>query len=228
MKNNKPRKWETLYERLSKQGQNAELVLKAELETEYYEENKNSKEDSAKVSYKMSKKANKIIGNLPKVKNILELRNLLDTRHKAIQAELKRRKENKKLEEEMTKLNEEYETITFKMKERDLPEKERKQLEKQLETNRTKRDENNKKFLINNKEQSEIDFSEMDDNKLRKEALQLSTKVSMCNMTCNALMKGESWQTIEVQLGNWDNVKLKANKENTEKLNEIKDAKKEE
>ena len=42
MKNNKQRNWEKLYERLMNEGQNAELVLSAELETEYYEKNNNN------------------------------------------------------------------------------------------------------------------------------------------------------------------------------------------
>lgn len=217
------RKWEQLYERLSNEGANAKLVLVAELESEYYEKNPNAKVDGARVTYDIEKKADMILDNLSKVENLLELREEFEAQVKEIQEELNNRNllvKNEKLEQELVALDEEKTKLKNELKNPNLTQEEKDKLNKKLLENQAKIDSNNKQYSKNALAYEDNEkFADMSDKQLKDSVMSLKTKISIVNTVCNNLMKGYSWESIELKAANDD--RFTANRENAEKIDNL-------
>ena len=212
MKKNQ-KKWEKEFEKFSR----------GEFDDRYNElSDKISNKTCTKDELKEFKRLDLVKKNLPKVKNIMEYRDKLNHEREIIDGELKRREEARNLNKERADLEKEnadlllkIDEINSKLKSKDLSEEDRKKLENDKKQNIEKRNKNNEKFL-DNQQKMENNLSgdnkymaKISDKELEEEKVLRSTKISKCNMACNNLMQGKSWEAIEVKLDNWENYKGK-------------------
>ena len=231
---NKIRKWERDYNNY-KDGKIDEIIKNMKDELSNHTKQSGTREDAhiqeTKKLYKEIESMEKIKGNISKVENILELREMLQNQKNEIEQEVNRRnelknisKENDELEQEMGKLLKERDELKAKLKDKSLNDKDRKELSDKLTKNIENTVSNNEKFSINstklenavNAKKSEL--SELDIAELDEKAIQLSTKISMCNIACNNLMKGYSWKSVEVKIDAYNNKKLTPKDEKVEKV----------
>lgn len=184
-------------------------------------------------------KLERIKENLPKVKNILEYKNKLEAELKDLKEEQKRRqtlaktdKANEKLEEEMNKLTEERTKLEAELKTADNDDK-KKEIQGKLKQVQEKRDANNKAFaenqetLAKNAKGKEA-LKRIPDDKLSAKITNMSTKISKCNMICNNLLQGKSWDSIDLKLEQWKDRELKSDKKTADKMRESAKEEKEE
>lgn len=237
----KKRKWERDYESYAN---STELDERIEYLTDLTNGNVAMKEE-----YQELKRLNAIKANLPKVKNILELREQLETQRKEINEEIKLReqiekkeKENEDLEAKMAKefdnINKQNEKLVELLKSGKLSEKQKevakikiKENEDKLKGNVSKRQENNKIFGDNLEEIGKLKkqleekgkFNGISTEDLRNQVTQTSSNISKCNLACNKLMQGYSWQSVEVALDKFDE-KFTAKGENAAKIKENREA----
>ena len=212
MKKNQ-KKWEKEFEKFSR----------GEFDDRYNElSDKISNKTCTKDELKEFKRLDLVKKNLTKVKNIMEYRDKLNHEREIIEGEIKRRqearnlnKEKEDLEKENADLLLEMDEINSKLKQKDLSEEDRKKLENDKKQSIEKRNKNNEKFL-DNQQKMENNLSgdnkymaKISDKELEEEKVLRSTKISKCNMACNNLMQGKSWEAIEVKLDNWENYKGK-------------------
>lgn len=228
----KTRNWEMEYEKWNAGEYDAryeELTAKIEAKT------------CSKEELKEHKKMEITKGNVPKVKNILELRKKLqeesystDEQIARIKNKTKTKEQMASLEKEMEELKLEAQLIDSKLKNKDLSEEERKELEDSKQKNISKREENDQKFMRNqtimsnliSKDDEKSSDSSVEELKAKK--ISLSTQISKCNMACNNLMQGKSWAAVEVKLDNWKERytgKKDQAKEIADAINEYKDNK---
>lgn len=193
--------------------------------------------DAFKEDYAEYKKLTAIKTNLPKVKNILELREQLKNQKQAIQNEIKERKsvaEVEKelviLEDEMKNLQEEHDKLEEKIKASKTPE-EKAELQAKLKNNEKQRQENNVKFGDCHEKNAEIrkrifigEFENMTMEDLENKALQISSNISECNIACNRLMKGFSWKSVDVALHKYETEKLVAKGQEATKMKKNREA----
>ena len=231
---NKIRKWERDYNNY-KDGKIDEIIKNMKDELSNHTKQSGTREDAhiqeTKKLYKEIESMEKIKGNISKVENILELREMLQNQKNEIEQEVNRRnelknisKENDELEQEMGKILKERDELKAKLKEKSLNDKDRKELSDKLTKNIENTVSNNEKFSINstklenavNAKKSEL--SELDIAELDEKAIQLSTKISMCNIACNNLMKGYSWKSVEVKIDAYNNEKLTPKDKKVEKV----------
>lgn len=219
------RKWETQYENTDISKIEERL---AEL-NEKYDNQKMTKEEQAE-----QRKLKTMKENLPIVKDLIEVRERRINEKSEIKKEIDRResleklsKECDKLESELKQLEEKNAEIDEKLKNPDLSDKEKESLKSEKNEVLKKMDDNNNKFaenqtkLNNNPEGKYLDMS-LDD--LKNKQIMISEEISYCNFACNKLMQGYSWDAVEAA-GN--NFKFTANEQQSKKLNEIKDANRE-
>lgn len=184
-------------------------------------------------------KLERIKENLPKVKNILEYKNKLEAELKDLKEEQKRRqtlaktdKANEKLEEEMNKLTEERAKLEAELKTADNDDK-KKEIQGKLKQVQEKRDANNKAFaenqetLAKNAKGKEA-LKRIPDDKLSAKITNMSTKISKCNMICNNLLQGKSWDSIDLKLEQWQDREFKSDKKTADKMRESAEEGKEE
>ena len=176
----------------------------------------------------------KIKGNIEKVTNILELRYKLLKQEKEIKDELARiskekdlQQEIKKLEEKRVKNDRKQDDIMAELKNPNLSEQDKKAKTAELQKLKLEMQENNHNFaenhknLLANQKTKNLKFSVMNEEDLKKKAFDIGTKISKCNMVGNNLMKGLSWDNIELKLENWDKKKLKSSEKITDKVDSL-------
>ena len=165
--------------------------------------------------------------NLPKVKNVLEYKEKIEQDIKNMEQELAGRKNKntqtekndqaiQQLEEELNKLQDEKKDLKAQLKsEQDKTEQAR--IKAKLSAIDGKINENSTKYAnlfsntnrietINETENTDKKYNKLknvSNEELQNRILNLKTKVSKCNMICNNLMQGKSWDAIEVNLDNW-------------------------
>ena len=224
---NKKRKWEREYEQYSNSTELDDRI-------EYLQDLINRKV-ATKDEYEGHKKVTAIKANLPKVKNILELRGKLDGEIKEIKAELAKRELSEKidkaiivLDDEMKKLEEEK--IRLEKEIKDNPEK-KAELQTKLAENEKKIQENNVKFgkcheekKKESKNAEKSKFKDITTEDLKAQSAQISMNISKCNLACNKLMQGFSWKSIEVALDKFENEKLTAKGKETAKMKQNREA----
>ncbi len=229
-KNERKRKWEREYEKYSSSAELEERI-------EYLTDLTNGKV-AMKEEYAELKRLTAIKENLPKVKNILELRGKLQEQREEINAEIKRREYNEKLdkatqklEDEMKKLEEEYDNLQSELKKPELEPEKKAELQAKLAENANKRQENNKNFgkcqdeIKVQKSNSENNkFKDMTTEDLKNQATNISSNISQCNFACNRLMQGYSWQSIDVALDKFKGEKLTAKGPQAAKMEQNREA----
>lgn len=186
--------------------------------------------------YKKYNRLLKVKQNMPKIENILEYRDILTNDLKEIEKEIetieqleKAREERKKLEDSLTKMFEEKDNLQKKLKKVKKPE-EKQKLEESIKELDAKIDDNNNKFTENQHIINESENRENDNSMgmLKKAKENTITKISKCNMVARNLINGLSWNSIEINLDKWKDRKYTANKENSRKMKNKRDARKSE
>ena len=221
MSETKKRAWERLYE----QYQNGEIDEEFNKLKEKMENHKLGREE-----YKEYEKMTKIKGNISKVKNILELRGKLQKDIEEIKKEKEIREnlaelsqKNKELEDALNKNLEEQSEKEIKIKElgeklkdKELLPEEREKIEEDLKktekeksglrieanNNNIEFGENNQKLKESNKNNKKYKRKTTED--LKDLITNKKIKVSKCNVACSNLMKGASWESIELKLDQVD------------------------
>ncbi len=196
-----------------------------------------------KEQYERYKKMGRIKENLPKVKNLIQYRRGLEKEIKEIDKEIKLRenlksinqkqetleKKNETLEKDLADLRNKYYDIELQLKKKDLSDDKRTELENKLPELQKKIDNNNIEFSKNEQEisknkqkitesdkssKNKSKLSRISDEELNNKKLDLSTKISKCNMACKYMMQGKSWNAIEVKLDSWDKSRYTAEHSN--------------
>ena len=189
-----------------------------------------------KEQYERYKKMGRIKENLPKVKNLIQYRRGLEKEIKEIDKEIKLRenlklinqkqetleKKNETLEKDLADLRNKYYDIELQLKKKDLSDDKRTELENELPELQKKIDNNNIEFSKNEQEisknkqkitesdkssKNKSKLSRISDEELNNKKLDLSTKISKCNMACKYMMQGKSWDAIEAKLDRWNDEK---------------------
>lgn len=221
------RNWEKEYEKYS------DLT---ELETEISELNKKYENQTmTKEEFKQWEKSKALKENLPKVKNIIELREKLSAENKQIKEELESRKnlvminkENEKLENELIALEAIRIDLEEKMKDKNLSEEQKNDLNKEYALNEAKISKNNELYGQTQEKLAQssgmIKNSKISNEELEEKSINIQTKISKCNLACNKLMKGFSWKSIDLALESFKDAKFTANKQQTQKIKKVKEA----
>lgn len=226
----KKRKWEREYEKYSNLTELDERI-------EYLGDLINGKV-ATKEEYDEHKKLMAIKTNLPKVKNILELRGKLEEQIKEMKAEMAKRELRAKydkaitvLEDEMKKLEEEKTRLEKEIKDPNLTPEKKAELKTKLTENEKKRQENNVKFgkchegkQKENKDAEQSKFKDVKTEDLKNEIIKLSSNISKCNLACNKLMQGFSWKSVELALDKYENEKLTAKGKQAAKMKQNREA----
>ena len=226
----KKRKWEREYEKYSTSTELDERL-------EYLQDLINGKV-ATKEEYAEYKKLTAIKANLPKVQNILKLREKLEGQRKELKDEIARRelvgkyeKAAKILEEEMKKLQGEKVRLEEEIKDPNLKPEKKAELEAKLADNDKKRQKNNIDFGkchegidTENKKTEQSQFKDVSVEDLKNEATSISSHISQCNLACNKLMQGFSWKSIEVALDKYEGERLKAKGKEAAKMKQNREA----
>ncbi len=188
-----------------------EQYKNGEMDAKFEElKSKVEQKSATREEYDELKKMSRIKENITKVTNIKQLISKLEEEKNQINVVLENDKkvaEAKKqcdlLEKELSELDEKREEVKASLKGEDLSQEKRTELEGKLKELNEKIDANNSKFqksfsILSNKKEEKISTEEAE-----KKAIELSSKISKCNMACSNLMKGLSWNSIEVKLDNW-------------------------
>ena len=200
------RKWEEEY----KQIKNGKLDVKMQELKQKVEQKKATKEE-----YNEYQKYQKVKENLGKVENILEFRKSLEKKKEQIDKELQNREDLAKIPEQIEKLEKEFEKLEKdkeelqdKLKDPKLEAIDRSYLENKLKMVSAQIDANHKSYSDAHDElrknvQKNNRLSKISKTELDKQKRELSKKISKCNMVAANLLKGRSWDSIEVKLDDW-------------------------
>ena len=221
---------------------------------------------ATKEEYKELKKLTAIKNNLPKVKNILELREQLVKEKEEIKKaiELKQRlvqkskdcqlleyklngidieKDGKKvhiegllekreaLDKKLSELNAKIANPNLDPAEKTKLKADKIKLEGEISDNDNKIQDNNKEFGDKQEQIKEYQkiikmtkFKDVSLEDLKKQSIQISSNISECNIACNRLMQGGSWQQVEVALNKYETEKLTATGKNATKIKQNREA----
>lgn len=204
--------------------------------------NSNPRTADAK-EYEEFKKLDKVRKNIDKVTNIIELRDKIQMDLDSIKDEQARRKtlnnankEKEQIEEKLNeiikkrdilqkKLKSETEKRKTKKVDNDKETPEEMEAKKQLNQINVEFDKNNQQYIsnqnvfLNNEKNKSPKLTKISDENLEKKAFELSTKKSKCNFVANNLMKGLTWDSIEIQLDTkWKDRKFKSKDKLSEKI----------
>ena len=247
---NKKEKWEIKYESYMNGGlEKEEIKLK-----ERYE----NKEIDIKEYRKEQKRLEKIKTNLPKVANLVGLKNELDDLKNEIEKELLNRYNNEQSEKQREQLDKKIEesdkenkellmkidAAKSKLKDEKLSDDDRKNIEIQLGKDESKLTKNNEQFLeLNEKRKNQKSISDkseladMSSKDLKRNYQKICMKISRNNFYANRLIKGYDIETIKTseQKADWNNrtydldvKKLIAKGKDAQKLKSLKETAKEE
>ncbi len=163
-----------------------------------------------------------IKNKLPEVKNILEYRDKLKEELYGINTEIATRntleeanKKKMQLEIELVKLQKEYDNAIDVFNHLKPTEKNKEQIEEKKAEIREKINQNNNEYV----KQEEIlksalgdkrPYLELTQQQMEKKKIELSSKVSKCNMVAKNLLNGLSWDSIDMKLDNWKDRKFTA------------------
>ena len=225
----KKRSWEREYDK----------YINGEMDKIYNDLNsKLANKSITKEEYKQMQKIEKVKGNISKVTNILELKTKLVNKLDKLRDEKKKiemletneanvvksKDDINKIDEELAKLDEQKTELKNKLKNQELSADEKTKLESELAQVDNKINDNNKKFAniqeslkgkenISNKEKLEAHKVNIE-----KDMFEISSKISKVNMVGNNLMKGVSWDTIDLKLENWKDRKFTSKEKVTDKV----------
>lgn len=108
-------------------------------------------------------------------------------------------------------------------------EKEKNEIEqKELNPLNVKLSENQDKYVENqklfsrNQEKGINSLFNLSKDELEKMSFDIGTKISKCNMVASNLMKGLSWNSVEIKLDNWENKKFTSKEKVAEKAKKAK------
>lgn len=217
----KKRAWERLYE----QYQNGEKDEEFDKLKEKMENHTLGRDD-----YEKYNKMTKIKENINKVKNILELRENLQKDIEEIKKEVEIREnlaklsqKNKELEDALNKNLEEQsekeikiKKLKEKLKDKELLPEEREKIEADLKN--TEKEKSDLRLEANNnnievgKNNQKLKESDKNNKKYKKRTTEdlkdlianKKIKISKCNIACSNLMKGASWESIELKIDQID------------------------
>ena len=179
--------------------------------------------------YKEMQKIEKVKQNIVKVDNVIKLKEVLDTEAKKIEKQLqtaldlKPAVDFKQLNANTKKLEKELETLYSKKAElkekiKNASEEEKSKLESKLSEVDKKIDENNAKFAKNEQDKQKFSQEEIQNiNKLESKFNDLKNKSARCDIAILNLLKGYSWNTIEIQQDKFQNRTFKCNEKLSEK-----------
>lgn len=227
------RKWEQKYEEFSNSKELEEKMAILE--------DKINGKVAFKEEYEEFKKLSAIKENLPKVKNILQLREKLENENKEINEEIKKRearvqlnKKIEKLEEKLKEHEAEWDKITKELK-GELSEEEKTSKKTRLKQIETLKQKNNVEFgncqdqlKLDAEEIAKSKFKDISTDELKEQAYQGKMKVSKCNLACNKLMQGYSWDSVEVALDKFKDERFTAKGKEAEKMRQNRAAAKSE
>lgn len=188
----------------------------------------------SKDEYAEYQKMQKIANNIPKVDNLIEFMEKLESEFEAYKEEYKTRtdKGNSKSLEDLEKdmnynmqkqdeliakrkeINKKIATITDKEEVLRL-QNEKEDINQELSKLRFQADKNNIEFARIKSEENEpkqinTKFYRYSDEELRTKCFKISSMISKCNMVATNLMKGLSVDSIQVKLENWEDKKFTA------------------
>ena len=224
--------WEKRYKETSEEVVNKLLKFNAKYE------NRTITSDELKT-FKRLKMAN---DNLPKLKNIMQYRSVLVEELEKIKGEIERRKveaesqkvkadslkEEEKTEKELEDLMTEILYLEVQLKTVEKGSKEETELKDKLQQVHSKIDKNNEKFSKiqlgkeafeqkDEKDEKSRYLRDKSDEELLAKKMGVSNKISKCNMICNNLLKGYSWDYIDMRLEKWKDRKFTSSKETANK-----------
>lgn len=215
------RKWEEKYKEL----QSGKLDTRiGELQQKF--DNKSITREELKEF----EKAKKIKENMSKIENIAEYKEKLEGQLKELEAEQDRRKslvdlekEAKKLDGELSRLNFDRAVAERELKTPDLSDNKRAEIEARLAGVKEKMNKNQEAFSKNQltiaaTSKAGGKLAELPDEELQAKRTNISTKISKCHMICRNLIEGYSWDSIDMQLEQWQGRKLTSKKETAEKM----------
>lgn len=219
--------WEKIYEQL----RNGEVDKELESIKE-----KMDKKTATKEEYEKYKKMSRAKDNVRQIENVIEYKDKLEQFLEDIDNEFEIReelkglnKEQEKLEDDLNRLQKEYDDIQKELKSNSLKNEEKNELTEKLQKVRTSIDDNNRLFAENQKGFEKIssnrneELEEKSDNELNSLALNVSSSISKCNMVARNLVDGNSWDAIDYKLSKWkENTKYTKRKEAKSEINKDK------
>lgn len=201
------RKWEETYEKLKNGDFDARIdELKSKIDSK----------KCTREELKEYESLSRAKGNVKKVENIIEYRDKSKRLLDAIKKELETREtmkkanaETEKLEAELAKIEEAIRTVNESLKDKNLTDEKKAELESKRAELQGKKDNNNKKYAENQKKLQnglvkDEKLKDYSDQELQEKKLEASSRISKCNMIANSLVKGLSWDSIDLKLDNWD------------------------
>lgn len=222
-------KWEEQYNELK----NGKLDEKLKELKELVDTKKATREE-----YSEYKKYSTIKENMRKVENVIEYRdyqkkkiNEIDKilEKRKVSEELKNKLENNykelktsiiELEVEVNSLNMEKEELSKELKNKEISAEKRQEIMEKMVDIQNKIQDNNKRYVTKSKEFKEAktaldnsnntkeQFAEYSDEEINSTKMQLSQKISKCNMVARNLFEGRNWDYIDLKLDNWQERKF--------------------
>lgn len=222
------RKWEMNYNKLK----NGELdIAIKKLEP------KMDKKSMTKEEYKEYNRLLKVKENMPKIANIIEYRERLTKQIAVLDKEIeaverleffetnseKIDRMFKRTNAQLNKLVSEKATIEKQLKNKNLSQEEKDELLAKKRNITEEIDANNEKYAKMQRVLGQKDRIEKNHGKYSKEQLEARKntflqRVSKCNMVGNKLVKGLSWDSIEMDLENWQDTRLISKEPITKKI----------
>lgn len=210
-------------------------------------EEKLANKTATKAEYDELKQIKKVSDNIEKVSNIIEYKYEIEKQIKEIKEELELREGITNREKQLEEINKEAEEINKELEILDLKKdmllksskglspEEKAENDKKIEEINERIAENNSKYIKNQEKLTNLPeekntrrsnkFSGIETEELDKRIFDLSTKVSKCNMIAGNLMKGMSWDNIELKLDQWKDKKYTSKEKISEKAKIVLSAK---
>lgn len=194
-------------------------------------ESKKATKDEYKELKKCEREKESIKARPHQLENISEYKNKLEVFLDSVDAELERRenlkninKEIKQLNDKMEEIQEECMEIEKQLKDSNLKGEDRKELEDEKQKLLSDKKENNIKFIEKQEElkgflNTKSELSNKSNRELYDLALNVSSRISKCNIIGSNLISGKSWDNIEYRL---DNLKEKTKYTRRETAKKIK------
>lgn len=179
-----------------------------------------SKGISTKEDKEKYKKLTKIKNKMPQIANVIQYRDSLKEDLKKIDEEVRIRielikasKTNEKLEEEIEGFQTRYEEINKELKNSKLESDKRVDLESEKASiaekmSKAQDERNNAEEKLSSGMSEKRELSKVSSKEIRKEMLEIQTKISKCNLVANNLLNGLNWEQIDMKLDNWKDKKF--------------------
>lgn len=203
-------------------------------------QDKLEKKTITREEYKELEKSKRIEENVPKIENILEYKAKLDMQLQELKGEESKRKaleesrkEEKFLESELKGLKLRKDAIENKLKGKNISDAERTTLQAELGGIKDKISKNQEEFSKNWKKRESAEnqkgkLADISTEEIIARKMNISAKISKCNMICGRLVAGDSWKLIDMKLEQWQDRKLTAKKGTANKLRDASEANKSE